>query len=424
MTVGTQRTDMPLNSPAYYEELRRAVEVLLRGNEACGAEILKQAEGAFPSDVLRVLTLLADQELSNPHAQSVLKNLRDSLATASGARLADDLLPEPHPLDFDWRFSSSCLHFLGGRAELQGNMKICILGAPSLFRYLARRGRDVTLYDKNSLAIKRLTDGGFEGANECDLFEMEAGKELFDVVVADPPWYLEHYEAFLRVASAVISHGGYLLLSVLPRFTRTEASADRQRILELAFRGGLDIVEVKQASLSYESPPFEAATLLAEGIVDLTWRSGDLFVFRRSTRVSFLDRNGILVSASDGQWESVVVDGVVIRIRLETTIAAAPFTFRPASETGDHHLHSVSRRSPVRGRINLWTSRNVALSLSRTDCAISLLESFQNTNTVSVADQVRRVSVDFALDEVSSLELNKLAELLLVESRGGSSGPS
>ena len=421
MTVDTRRTDMPLNSPAYYQELRCAIERLLLSKELPGPEILKQTEGAFPLDVLQVLSLLAeDDPILSETAHDLLRKLRGSLDAVEEQRPSDDLLPEPHPLDFDWRFSESCLTFLGHRPELQQKNTVCILGAPSLFRYLAQRGSEVTLYDKNGLAIQRLEDAGFEGAYECDLFQTEMTRSLFDVVMADPPWYVEHYYAFLRVASSVTRCGGHLLLSVLPRLTRSEGSADRQRILELASLAGFDIVEVRPASLTYESPPFERAALLADGFVDLAWRSGDLFVFRKSTRDNYLNGLDSSPNLSDGLWRSAVVDDVVVRVKVERTVASS-FSFRASSDTGDYRLHTVSRRSPVRGRINLWTSRNLALSLSRTDCAFSLVEALSKSQMVNLTEVTRGVSVDFSLDQPSILELEKLANLLLVDSRGDSS---
>jgi len=56
----------------------------------------------------------------------------------------------------------------------------------------------------------------------------------FHAVIADPPWYTEHYKAFLVRAADILHDGGLLLLSVLPWLTRPSAIDDRRDILKYA----------------------------------------------------------------------------------------------------------------------------------------------------------------------------------------------
>src|SRR5207245_1107416 len=140
-----------------------------------------------------------------------------------------------------------------------------------------------------------------------DLFDpIPARKGGFDVVVADPPWYLEYYRAFCLRAAQLVKVQGLFVLSLLPSLTRPTAGKDRKRVLSFVKRIGFDVVEIEPAQLSYQLPPFEHAVLEAQGIhCNETWRSADLYVFRKQ-RTS---NEAILLSRprDDHRWESYAI---------------------------------------------------------------------------------------------------------------------
>ena len=202
-----------------------------------------------------------------------------------------------------------------------------------------------------------------------------------------------------------------MLLSVLPRLTRPSASRDRARILELAFVQGFDLVEVSPSLLSYASPPFEVSSLRAEGLWEGDWRSGDLFVFRKTLRKP-QQRTEVLRGMSEG-WESFTIGTVSVRIK-KTLGRKGALTFEPASLTGDIHLHSVSRRSPIRSGIDLWTSRNLALKITRPDYVLDAL--LLEERGMTFPEAIVCVSRNNSLDAASQQTLTEIVNLLLRDS--------
>ena len=198
----------------------------------------------------------------------------------------------------------------------------------------------MTLFDNNVHLIEELRASGFSAAIHCNLFTAHFERAGFDLVVADPPWYSEHYCSFIRRTNELLTPGGLLLLSVLPRLTPSSASIDRMEILRNAETNGLDLVNIFQSSLAYESPPFEQAALHAEGIVWEDWRRGDLFVFTRSTRPCG-EATKVSQFEDAGTWQSFSLGETVVKIRCRNT-DSTDVTFHALSPSGDVHLHSVS----------------------------------------------------------------------------------
>lgn len=73
-------------------------------------------------------------------------------------------------------------------------------------------------------------------------------------------------------------------------------------------------------------------------------------------------------------------------------------------------FRSVSRRSPARSTINLWTSRNIALGLSK---PIVLDEALQRIgNRESLRDALATITYEYQLNELETAKLYQLLELL------------
>lgn len=269
------------------------------------------------------------------------------------------------------------------------------------------RGYDVTLYDRNDRLVRALSDRGHLKVFRRDFFDVEDFSECYDIVMADPPWYSSDYVAFVRAAQAVVPVGGVLLLSVLPRLTRPGAAVDRHQIISEAFQAGLDLVDVKGAALLYDSPLFEKKALAVEGVGSGPWRRGDIFVFRRAMRMcqlGFPER-----TLDEVSWSSYLIGRTVVRVK-DTAVDGGQFSIGPASESGDLHFHSVSRRSPTRSRIDLWSSRDLALRLTRPDCAKDLLERLERGDSADCA--IQEVCLGFNLGPTSRGDLQRLVNLL------------
>jgi hypothetical protein len=241
---------------------------------------------------------------------------------------------------------------------------------------------------------------------ETDLLRSLEFDPQFQWAVADPPWYEEHYEGFISAASRLILPAGRLFLSVLPRLTRPSAASDRFRIIEIAMNFGFDLVEINPSVLEYESPRFEIEALRTEGVFIEDWRKGDLFTFVLSSHVRVASDH--LRSKNQDEWTTIQLGVTTIRIKQDQ---ADTFSYRPASPSGDPRLHSVSRRSAVRSEINLWSSRNIALVVSKSAILAEALTAI--SEGTSPIETVKRVARTYQISEVEKETLREVLQLLI-----------
>jgi hypothetical protein len=283
-----------------------------------------------------------------------------------------------------------------------------------LYKYLVDSGVNAWLFDKNSDIIRRLREKGYESVTECDLFSFKADTSRFDWAVADPPWYIEHYHAFLKAGHSILLPGGKMLMSVLPRLTRPSAAKDRFEVVERAARLGFDLVEIGAGALHYESPRFEIEALLAEDLTVGEWRTGDLFAFVARSRKS--QKEALRTKVTDPEkWESIPFGETTIKIKVEQSDSRDPFDFRAASFTGSVRFQSVSRRSPARTRINFWTSRNVALTITKPAMVAEFLRKIVDGESIREALVATAYEYQLSDDELDRLQ--RLMELLSPEAK-------
>lgn len=414
--------DHPTLEPAYRAALGlRLLRELTKG-PLDFVQLVKAAEGAYPADVMASLCWLRTHDkaslcpsglwTSSPRSDSSRPGEVPHKAT--GPAEPSDGLPEPHPLDFDWRFTRATLGELKLRLGASQTDRVAILGAPTLYRCLVDSGVDAWLLDKNPHVTEDLRGKGYGSVVECDLLELPDLSTGFDLAAADPPWYVEHYEAFLDAGRKLLVPGGKLLLSVLPRLTRPSAPADRFRVLECALNLGFDLVEASAGALHYASPPFEIEALRAEGIVIDDWRTGDLFSFvLRSSALRSSNSNSAKENKGRRgvQWQTLQLGKTTIKIGVEPRSGLAPFDYQPVSPTGDPRLHSVSRRSPVRPKINVWTSRNIALTVRKPAVLADAIEDIVKGE--SLASAVAGVVYKYQLNVTEAGKLRQVLQLLM-----------
>jgi len=198
---------------------------------------------------------------------------------------------------------------------------------------------------------------------------------------------------------------GKLLLSVLPRLTRPSAPRDRINVVEMASQVGFDLIEVRPGALHYESPPFEVEALNAEKLALDDWRSGDIFCF--SLRSHPLPQSDAQKPGEDETWLAFQLGTTIIKIKDEQRQESEPFDYGPVSPSGSFRLRSVSRRSPVRSKINLWSSRNLALTVSKPVALVEALEKLRTGHPLK--STLATTAYEYQL---SNCEVDKLREVL------------
>jgi hypothetical protein len=364
----------------YLQKVRRKITDIIRTPVAF-CDLVEQCEGAYPQTVKRMLDRLVQKGVASERGGAFqLVSASPPVATksveeaiGSECQAPEVVLPEPHPADYDWRFTRStrCRLTEHVKQAIGPNGRVALLGTPTLLSVMSHNGLRPLLIERNDVLLKVLEREGYgEQLLNHDLFlpmPLEQRGE-FEAIVADPPWYSPFEEAFLLRASECAKSGSLAFVSLPPDLTRPHVAEEKEHILRFAKETGLAFMQSEPGFLRYETPEFERVSLLREGIECLNWRSGDLVSLAR-TEDPALQRETPRPD-EEPVWRDYWLDGLRIKIRLPLDDGASRFQFEKIALAD---MDAVSRRSPIRGRINVWTSRNGAYRVDRVAIVDALL---------------------------------------------------
>ncbi len=417
---------MTTEARSYRKHLEDQILSTLGAKSKTFSEIVENAGGAFPVDVRdallglvrrgradrrgRIYTLAGKSRTpfsSLPVGNDFYPSVQVSSRT-SRHRAVPRVLPVPHPADYDWRFTpralSNLMHLL--LPVRNRSSRVALLGAPSLFLELLRSKGQAVLFDRNPALISHLHCAGLDGnAIQQDMFsDLPRRVGTFDAVLADPPWYLEFYKAFILRASQLLRLDGVFLLSMLPWLTRPDATEDRAEILRFANEAGFHLFGVLPEFLEYETPHFEKVVLHHHGIRCVDWRKADLFLWikiRRARRSAFH-----IAKPQHDEWQDFLLNGKIIKLKIRTQSPATTFSYKPVSNDSPV-LRTVSRRWPHRPSIDVWTSDNEAFSVHGLETLRVVLRALQSGKT-----RPQAISVAVAQLHVDSVGAKSLAHFL------------
>lgn len=338
-------------------------------------EIASKCGGLYPQDLRGVLEelMLREKVVLSPRGYCLVENEKSGGSIIqfrrSGNYYAE--LPEPHPHDYDWRFDTATAQRLA-KIVLRDSVpegKILLLGTPSVLIELmyAHKAPHTILLDWNHSLIDYLSH--FHLPTSFTLVKHNLlssslwhGDSRVDVVLCDPPWYVEHYAAFLAQAAYVSRIGARILVSLLPSNTRPGAVADRWEIMKIANTLGLHILSMENGSIQYDTPTFERASLSSTSIdIEKNWRVGDLVTFGKIDQPSLeviteILSSAISVAVDTHEWAELLLGHFKVKLR-------GPFhdySDEPEllSIEKDDTLPTVSRRYKGRESIDLWLWNN------------------------------------------------------------------
>lgn len=318
--------------------------------------------GVFPTEVLRRLESLRRSGAISAETWQRLCSYDPVLIRRLEA--ASSVLPLPHPLDYEWRFTSRTAITLFELARHQSDQRIALLGTPSIAEWAAQtHQKGAVLFERRADACAAIDGFGGVAVNCIDLAEFRGSAFKFDAVIADPPWYPAVTETFVHVAACLLREGGTLFLCGPGLGTRPDVGLERVHLAEFAHHYGLVLVEVAPGQLRYESPPFELAALGAAGVQGFRsdWRSADLLRFVKNGEPATFIAN--TDDARSGEWTEVQHGRARIRIRMST--GWNNHTEMPLQPVvpGDV-LDSVSRRDSRRAHVQVWTTTNAVYHTS------------------------------------------------------------
>lgn len=340
----------------------------LRNDRPGFTDLLTSLPGVYPVVLLETLRRLSFAGMVDPAS---LAQYEVEAATCAGPSLTTCLLPLPHPLDFEWRFSNETSRALLEQAhELMGPNGECVLfGTPgvALASLDVDRG-GVSFIGENNTVTRRLMRLREATQHTLDIRYCTSGiaNECADVIVLDPPWYLDFVRPMLSAAAAQCREGGFLLASLPPEGARSDGAGERARTLRFAERVGLRLETTYPLALTYSTPFFEANALAVQGVrVPHDWRRGDLVVLRK---IGTTQRSFSMESVRRERWIDVEIDRMRLFVRRDGPCAAGEAELRSLID-GDV-LDAVSRRDPIRKRATVWTSGNRVFATDNADAVI------------------------------------------------------
>ena len=350
------------NAPVGSEEqfarfVKMSVAEAIRRGARTFEELLLALPSVYPTEVLAVMDRLA--KLPGVGAEVLTRIRRDARTPRRGQPAGGNLLPLPHPLDFEWRFAEqTCREMVAAAAEMtRKGETILLYGTPGL-AYAAMslpvRSRRVvfagaeTVVTRRLAVLNRATDRPIAMVSASRLAE-----GYTSAVLVDPPWYPDYLQPMLRSAARVCRADGIVLASLPPAGVRPGIADERVALAEFAEGQGLQLESLEELAVSYETPFFESNALEAAGVfAPAVWRRGDLAVYRRGREPVEECRP----EPGDEYWEEVEIDGMRLRVRPDSEAASTTEDLQTLIR--GEVLPSVSRREPRRALANVWTSGN------------------------------------------------------------------
>ena len=250
-------------------------------------DILASMPGVYPTAALGSIRRLARRgHINTANAAKLIQQAKSQPRQSTSY----NLLPPPHPLNYEWRFDKAT-----SRSLLKGAFGACasssdrtlLLGTPTLA--LAAMDMDVArhatfLGEKNAItsAISQMGRVRSQALETIDSLGQSSAGE-FGSIVLDPPWYDECILEMLPLAVGACAEGGHVFLVAAPLGARRSSITHRKNLLQIAHRCGLSLVSEVPSFARYQTPFFEANALRAAGLaLPGDWRSADLLVFRKS----------------------------------------------------------------------------------------------------------------------------------------------
>lgn len=322
------------------------------------AELLISLPGVFPSALLASLRRLHRSRMIGSRHFAMLEQ---DAKTRRDVHTYDRVLPPPHPLNYEWRFTNeSALNILNVACRsTEPNGKILLYGTPGVARASLGSGipRSVTFLGEDN-EISRILHAENERLGSHLDIQLCGSRLLLneaDAVIIDPPWYQEYIASMLTSAAIACKVGGKIHFSLAPVGTSRSVYDQRSDVIKLAHSLGLELSKIEAGALRYETPFFEANAIAASGLAPVAeWRSADLVTF---TKVAHIDLPSDTKSLNPNGWQEVTLGRMRLFVRNDPS-CDSDGPFRLGQLVPGEVLPSVSRKDPRRHNANMWTSGN------------------------------------------------------------------
>ena len=325
--------------------------------------LMKFNDGIHPVNYLDSLRRLYRSRKIRKHEYKKILNSTHKSGYTPGEDMID-ILPVPHILDFDWRFSLQAIKHLCQKIRVDAPKEkgtIVFIGTPSLWKYCAMHLPDrllLVLVDIN--ASKHMAGMDKENIAAIDIdINKKPGylrKMHADIIVMDPPWYFNYYRLFFDRANEMAQLDTLIYCVMPPKFTRVAAEQETVELLKiLEEQYGMEKVSYHTGDVSYHTPPYEINVLKAHGIECLppNWRVGDLLVVRKA-RVGIGNNDDLTVHIEP--WDEYLIEAIRIKVR-HSNDKIENYSIH-LNELYKNNIFPSVKRSVNKKDINVWTSGN------------------------------------------------------------------
>lgn len=394
---------------------------ILEQSDKCSdfKSLIKELPGIFPTQVLERLKILSrENQISDRNLQKFTDGILQIPKPKKLSNKKKEILPLPHPLDYEWRYTSLTRDYLIKKLSnsCQGNKSIVLIGAPTVFIDLVKRNIDSNLFllDYNQEMLRVISDQiSSKGLLMYDVFDYSPPKLEASVILLDPPWYDAYFRSFLWTSSECSLLGSEIILSFPSIGTRPNVKKERDNIINFAASVGLEFCSIEEKSISYKTPFFEFNALRAAGLYNfpLDWRNGDLLIFKKKKPVQSIP-SIYSNRPSVNSWIEIRYGDLRFRIKEENNNLHSP-EINPILDT--EILPSVSSRFKAREKANFWTIGN---RIYECNCSSLIINSLRNLNKESSnkSSNYEYGNNNYSKTDIDVIE-NKLKQIITKESK-------
>jgi hypothetical protein len=383
----------------------REIEPLLFAGARSFRELVSQAKGMYPTELLQFLECRPKD--NGPMGRIVQTMIVEARSFVVGGNLPQgDGLALPHPIDAEWRFTEETARSLieNAVAATGAGESILLMGVPSVALAAARSSHDRLFWVRGEPNV--IT----EGLKSLTAADARFCHDISDLVQAgaailDPPWYVTQFRAMLSQASHHCRTGAHLFVSAPPEGVRPGIAYDLRELSEVATQSGLELASEDAGALIYRTPFFEVNALRAAGIGAWLpdWRRGNLTIYRKR------DVGRSYPIATTLPAFELTLAGV--RLRLLTSGSTQEAGLIPLYR--NEVFPSVSMRALRRSEAALWTSGNRAFAIERRSALTALAAMARDRNLLpkGLSLELFPMRNSQAIDVVEPL-IQKLNELV------------
>lgn len=319
-------------------------------------DIYTKSLGAFPTLVKEALL----KNKGNPNEMP--RSSAEPLPPGSDPTPWED--DELDPIDAQWYFDMPTAQRIVGMFP-SDTKTVLALGAPTVAAVAATAIDDVTLVDIS----QRFTQGAgttWPMLKNAKIVCHDLDEEIYsappkaDVVVMDPPWYIESYEAWLHSAVSNCRPDGMIMVALPQILASRHSLPDRQAVIYILEKIGIS--QIIPDALTYVTPSFEFPALEDSDLRFLKrWRRADIAVINmRKNELPYE-----FPSIRNIKWKTRNVHGRIVRSCYENPLAGVLPVIEPFEGANGYRLARVTRNYLWSSSANLVTSRGRAASVTR-----------------------------------------------------------